>query len=146
MTLKNHSLTAPKPAALNDRLEGLPDSDLLSLRHEIDKRLNIDLSKLNLAEELGLQYRAGSTLLASVQSDKEVPANQKSQVFNSVGAMLDKIGKQMKVAFSAERLKRYEVAFLKVLDHDDMPKHMRKVFFDLYGEYLAQDDKPARAE
>ena len=41
---------------------------------------------------------------------------------------------------SAERLKRFEAAFLKVLKL--LPPADARVFFDLYGEYLAEDQMP----
>lgn len=142
MTLKKHSL-APAAAQADDLalmiagIAELDDKDLMTLRHELDKALRLDVNKLNLAEELGLQYRAGMTLLASIQDDKDVPANQRAQVFNSVGGMLDKINKQMKIVYSAERLKRYERALLKVLE--DLPDESKRVFFDLYGDFLKEE-------
>lgn len=120
-----------------DPLEGLDDEALLNLRHRLDKKLNLDLTKLNLAEELGMQYRSGMILLASVQGDSDTPANQRAQVFNSVGAMLEKIVKQQKVVYNAERLKRFEHAFLRVLE--DLPLESKHKFFDQYGDYLKND-------
>lgn len=131
------------PASQADPLEGLDTDQLLALRHRLDKKLNLDLTKLNLADELGLQYRAGMALLASVHSDSETPANQRAQVFNSVGAMLDKIIKSQKIVYDAERLKRFESAFLKVLE--GMPLEAKHKFFDLYGEYLKDEGGEAEA-
>lgn len=128
----------PKEGAKVDILDGLSSEELISLRHRLDKKLNLDLTKLNLAEELGMQYRSGMILLASVQEDSETPANQKAQVFNSVGTMLKDIVKQQKVVYDAERLKRFEGAFLKVLE--DLPIEAKRKFFDLYGEYLKQEN------
>jgi hypothetical protein len=141
MALKDFNMKGG-PAAKADPLEGLDDSELLTLRHRLDKKLNLDLTQLNLAEELGMQYRSGQILLASVQDDKDTPANQKAQVFNSVGAALEKIVKQQRVVYDAERLKRFESAFLKTLDLYGTDEQKRR-FFDLYGEYLRADEKPA---
>lgn len=141
MALKNHSLSATSGPAPQDPLEGLDAEELLKLRSRIDKKLNLDLTQLNLAEELGLQYRSGMTLLASVQDDSEVPANQRAQVFNSVGAMLEKIVKNQKIVYSAERLKRYESAFLKTVEMIGT-EAMKKHFFDLYSEFLQDESKP----
>lgn len=138
MTLKSYSLKQPE-AAPGISLLGMSDAALLSLRHEIDVKLKIEIKNLNLTEELGLQYAQGKQLLSDVQADDDTPANQKAQVFNSVGAMLDKIIKQQKIVYSAERIKRFEVAFLKVLDK--LPPESKEVYFDLYGEFL--DDKGA---
>jgi hypothetical protein len=139
MAIKDYSMK-PKAAELADPLEGLDDEQLLALRHRLDKKLNLDLTKLNLADELGSQYRAGTLLLSSVQEDKDVPANQRAQVFNSVSAMLEKIVKQQKIVYSAERLKRFESAFIKVLE--ELPLDLKRKFFDMYGEFL-QEEKPA---
>lgn len=135
MALKD--LPMRKGPAKADILEGMTDEELLALRHRLDKKLNLDLAQLNLAEELGMQYRSGMILLASVQGDSDTPANQRAQVFNSVGAMLEKIVKQQKVVYSAERLKRFEHAFLRVLE--DLPLESKHKFFDQYGDYLKND-------
>lgn len=139
MTLHRHSLRQPAADTV-DPLKGLDDEALMRLRNAIDKKLDIDPKSLNMANELGLQYKAGKTLLASIQDDAGVPANQRSQVFNSVGVMLDKISKQMKVAYDAERLKRYEAAFMKVLV--ELPEDAKRRFFDLYADYLNEDGSP----
>jgi hypothetical protein len=125
-----------KPASI-DPLEGLDDEQLLALRRRLDKKLNLDLARLNLADELGMQYRSGQLLLAKVQEDDETPANQKAQVFNSVGTMLKDIVKQQKIVYDAERLKRFESAFIKVLE--ELPVESKRKFFDLYGEFLKND-------
>lgn len=135
MALKD--LPMRKGPAKADILEGMTDEELLALRHRLDKKLNLDLAQLNLAEELGMQYRSGMILLASVQGDSDTPANQRAQVFNSVGAMLEKIVKQQKVVYNAERLKRFEHAFLRVLE--DLPLESKHKFFDQYGDYLKND-------
>jgi hypothetical protein len=141
--LKDHTL-APAPALLkSDPLEGLSDREMLDLRARIDSKLKIDLARMNLGEELGLQYRNGMELMVSVQSDNGTPANQKAQVFNSVSKMLSDIIKQQKVVFSAERLKRFEAAFHKVLSR--MPATEARVYFDLYGEFLRESPEALEA-
>lgn len=144
MALKDHGGLGGKPAAKGfdpqAHIAGLSEDDLLKLRHAVDKKLQIDPRMLNMADELGLQYRAGMALLASIQDDKDVPANQRAQVFNSVGAMLEKIVKQQKVVYDAERLKRYEAALLKTLK--SMPEEQQTLFFNLYGDYLTKPEEP----
>jgi hypothetical protein len=144
MAIKDYAMK-PTGKAAADPLEGLDDEALIALRLRLDKKLNLDLKELDLAEELGMQYRAGQILLASVQDDKETPANQRAQVFNSVGAMLKDIVKQQKVVYDAERLKRFESAFLKVLDLLGTDE-MKRRFFDLYGDYLKKDAKPIEGD
>jgi hypothetical protein len=141
--LKNHSLAPAAPKVVIDPLEGMSDADMIALRQKIDLKLKTDLSRLDLAEELGMQYRAAMVLLDSIQNDKDVPANQRAQVYNSVRSSLGEIIKQQKIVYSAERLKRFEAAFLKVLQQ--LPSEQTRVFFDLYGEFLAQDSEAAKA-
>jgi hypothetical protein len=140
MAIKEYAMSKVDKAK-SDPLEGLDDEELIALRLRLDKRLNLDLKELNLAEELGMQYRSGQILLASVQDDKGVPANQRAQVFNSVGSMLKDIVKQQKVVYDAERLKRFESTFIKVLDLLGTDE-MKKRFLDLYSQYLAEDETP----
>lgn len=147
MALKNHSLASEPAKTIVDPLAGLDEEALLSLRQKIDLKLRVDLAHMNLAEEIGLQYRAAMILLDSVQDDKSVPANQRAQVLNSVRTTLSDIIKQQKIVYSAERLKRYESAFLKVLDKlGDLVEPaardtLRHTFFDLYGEFLKDEIK-----
>lgn len=143
MALKNHSLQAPKPAEKVDLLAGLDDKALISLRQRIDMTLKVDLSRLNLAEELGLQYRAGMAMLQDLETDEGTPMNQRAQVYNSVRASLTEIIKQQKIVYTAERMKRYESAFLKVLQQ--LPPESTRVFFDLYGEFLQEGSEEAKA-
>jgi len=140
MSLQDFDLSpqVPTKADVTDLLIGLDHADLMTLRGAIDKEIKISPHLLNMADELGFQYRAGKTLLESISNDSEVPANQRAQVFNSVGTMLDKITKQMKGVYDAERLKRFEAAFMKTLE--EFPEEAKRKFFDLYGDYLKQED------
>lgn len=141
MTLKSHSLTQEKPAPkvsavqlLLPSLEPLSEAELIELRHEIDLLIQLDLGQLNLSEELALQFRQAKALLFEVQNDDEVAANQKAQIFNAVRAQLREIVAQQEVVWSMERLKTFEVAFVKVSHM--MSSEQREAFFDLYGKYL----------
>ncbi len=137
--MKDFSLKAPdKPPTVSSELrlllEQLSEQELIDLRHELDSRLMLDLGALNLAEELAIQFRQGKNLLNEVQGDKDVPANQKAQILNSVRAMLSEIIKQQTDVYSMERLKKYEVAFVKCVKL--LTLESREAFFDLYGEFL----------
>lgn len=144
MTLKSHSLTQDAPAPkeptavelLMPTLETMSEVDLQELRHQVDLRLQLDLGNLDLAEELGLQFRQGKALLHEVQIDKDTPNSQKAQVFNSVRSMLSDIVKQQESVWGMERLKKIEIAIVKALSGDDVPADVRVRFFDIYGEYL----------
>lgn len=128
---------------LYNELYTYPDDALMRVRQFIDKTLTIDIGTLDLAEELGMQYRQGKALLAAIQMDDAVPANQKAQVYNTVQAQLDRIIKMREEVYSQERLKRYEGAFLKAMAAlpDDNARH---IFFDLYGEYLKDPNAEAK--
>lgn len=141
MTLKRHSLAAtPVPVKVNAVEELMPavrelsESDLQELRHQIDVMLCLDLGSLNLGEELGLQFRQAKALQHTIAQDKHTPANQQAQLLNSVRSQLTEIIKQQEAVWSMERLKKYEVAFVKVAGM--MTEEQRAIFFDLYGQYL----------
>lgn len=130
--MENFSLTSEPKNALD--ISKLDEEELLALRAEIDNHLKVEIKHLNLTEELGLQYRQGRKLLEKVNSDASIPANQVSSVYNSVASMLEKIVKMQESVYSAERLKRYEVAVLKAIE--TLPKEGKEAFFDLYGSFL----------
>lgn len=143
MTLKDHSLksNSQNPTGV-DRLElvlkqivSMDESELAAIRNVIDGIQPLDLEKLDLNAELALQYRQAKQLLAEVQKDSTVPANQKAQVFNSVRAQLSDIVKQQESVWSMERLKTFEVAFLKAANA--LTPDARDLFFDLYMKHLS---------
>lgn len=145
MTLKNHSLAQDKPKlqvspveALMPAIEPLSEVELMELRHEIDLRIGLDLGQLNLSEELALQFRQAKTLLNDVQNDKDIPANQRAQVFNAVRNQLSEILKQQESVWSMERLKKIESAVVKACNL--MTEEQKAAFMDLYGEYLKDGD------
>lgn len=133
--LKNYSLNPDAEPV--DPLKGLDDQALLALRQRIDLKMKVEISNINLTEELGLQYRQGQALLAEIMVDKSVPANQKAQMQNSIRATLESIIRQQEIVYSAERLKRFETAFHKVLEK--LSPESKALYFELYEEYL--DDK-----
>lgn len=141
MTLKSHSLTQEhKPAPVSlvtllmPEIEKLSEAELSDLRHQIDLRLHLDLGQLDLGDELALQFRQAKALLHEVQGDKDVAANQKAQIFNSVRAQLAEIVKQQESVWSMERLKIFEVAFVKASRL--LTDEARDAFFDLYGRFM----------
>lgn len=148
MSLKSHSLTQevvpPKISAvtaLMPTIEKLSESELGELRHEIDLRLRLELGALNLADELALQFRQAKNLLYEVSNDKDTPVNQKAQILNSARAQLSEIVRQQESVWSMGRLKKYEVAFVKAASMFSVEQ--RNVFFDLYGEYLKDENADA---
>lgn len=134
--MENFSLDS-KPKTLS--LDTMDEDALLALRADIDSHLKLEIKHLNLTEELGLQYRQGRKLLERAHNDKDIPTNQVSAVYTAVSSMLEKIVKMQEAVYSMERLKRYEVAFLKSIE--TLPPEGKESFFDLYGSFL--DDKGA---
>lgn len=148
MTLKDHSLKQePKPVKVSPvdllipQIENLSEAELADLRHQIDLRLHLDLSKLDLSEELALQFRQAKALLHEVQGDNQTPVNQKSQLFNSARAQLSDIVNQQKDVWSMERLKKIEAAVVKACNL--MTEEQKAAFMDLYGVYLKAPDAAA---
>ena len=62
--------------------------------------------------------------------DEEVPANQKAQIANSCAGLLQQMTKSQSTIYSAERVKRMEVALLKSLH--GMPQDVLEEFLERY--------------
>lgn len=145
--LKSHSLTqehklpeatvAETVAVFLSSIEHFSEAELIELRHQVDVRLVIGLEHLDLSEELALQFRQGKALLHEVQNDKTIATNQKAQVFNTVKSQLAEIVKQQESVWSMERLKIFEVAFVKASKL--LTQEARDAFFDLYGRFLKDE-------
>lgn len=146
MALKDHSLKAGEKgktlleSILLD-LAKLEETDLTQVRHAVDERLQIDIASLNLGDEIGLQYRQGKTLLNTVNSDSTIPANQKAQIFNAVRSQLAEIIAMQEVVWNMERLKKFEVAFVKA--SAVLPDDAKAVFYAIYGQYLKESSDQA---
>lgn len=134
--MEDFSLNKPAPAAsISSQLKSMSNKELLELRNRVDLELGVEIKDLNLGEELGLLFRQGKQLLEDVLDDPEVPANQKAQVFNTVKGQVDKLVATRQVVFSQERLKRFEMALLKVVNMAGN-EAMKAEFLDLYGSFL----------
>lgn len=145
MSLKNHSLTQEPVVAkvsavvlMLPQIEALSETELSELRHEIDLRLHLELGELNLAEELALQFRQAKALLFEIAKDNDTPVSQKAQILNSARAQLSDIVKQQAEVWNMGRLKKYEVAFVKAAA--TLSTEAREIFFDLYGDYLKDEN------
>lgn len=145
MTLKARTLTQEPAAPIKSSvdlilpsLELMSETELVELRHQVDLRLQLNLESLDLAEELALQFRQAKALLHDIQNDKDIATNQKAQIFNSVRAQLSDIIRQQEAVWSMQRLKKYEVAFVKASNL--LSDEAKEAFFDLYGEHLKEAD------
>jgi len=95
MTLTESEIAGRKgPAKQAQALESMSLQSLLELRARIDEALPATaLKDLDLEQELVIQYQTLKALQKRVLDDDEVPANQRAQVANSVGATLQNLGK-----------------------------------------------------
>jgi hypothetical protein len=135
MSLENHDLSPVAIAPRGNSLAEKTEAELLELRQQIDRRLNLDLADLNLTQELVLQFKQAKNLLDDILDDSEIASNQKSAVLNSATSILSAIAKAQEQIYSAERLKTIEAATIKALK--TLPLEAQEAFFSLYGKYLS---------
>lgn len=97
-------------------LSGFTPEELEQLRQHLSDVLpTASLLDVNLEHELLSLLRKGQNLLTTVLNDPGVPANQKSQVANSLSSLLEQLAKQQADIYSSEYLKRMEQVFIRTL-------------------------------
>lgn len=122
---------APTRRASVSDLDHLSVEDLLDLRGQIDRRLPAtSLADLNLETELVLQLQQIKHLYAAVSDERDVPANQKAQIANSLTAIISNLSKLQQELYTSERIKAIETALLKALEI--MPADAKQRFIDVY--------------
>lgn len=110
-------------------------AELVSMRDEITQALPpLELSKINLEEEVLLQYHTLRELQGDVLADKDVPTNQKAQVANSVAAALRTLGDQQAELYSSERSKDIENLLIRSLRL--WPEESAAVFIEELAQIL----------
>lgn len=119
-----------KPTKVGD-LDAMTEAQLLQLRAQIDARIpGLSLAEVNMTKELLLQLRSAKLLQNSVNEEKSgVPANQKAQVQNSIGNIIDKLAKIQMELYDSEAMKRLKAATIRVIR--TLPKPQQDQFFDL---------------
>jgi uncharacterized protein (UPF0147 family) len=116
-------------------LSGLTVHELIALRAEIDTFLpSMSMSDMNMEQELLLQFQQTKTLLNTILTDEEVPANQKAQVINTCNAILTEITKTQSSLYNAERLKIMEQCLTNALK--SAPTEVSDKFFESYEREL----------
>jgi hypothetical protein len=111
-------------------LEGLSQTELLDLHTKVESRLTgIRLSELNLEKETLLQYQKAKKLQEDANNDKEVPMNQRAQVQNSLGNLLERLSKMQLELYNSEALKRLKAVVIKVVKAQ--PKEFQDQFFEM---------------
>lgn len=97
-------------------LTGFDVTQLEDLQRKLAEALpGSTLLDVNLEHELLSLMRNGQRLLTDVLHDMDVPANQKSQVINSLASTLDQLSKLQNSIYDSERVKRLEYVFTKTL-------------------------------
>lgn len=116
-------------------LKGMSQHDLLALRDKIDTKLTgITLADVDLIEELLFQLKKAKELQTEVKGDNTVAANQRAQIQNSIGTVLERLTKYQIDLYDSERNKRMEGALIRVLK--TLPAEAQEAFFAAYGTEL----------
>lgn len=118
-----------------EQLDKMTEAELLRLRAKVDALLPMtQLSDVNLERELMLQFRVAQNLQTDITNDREIPANQKAQVMNSVASTLQSLVKMQIEYYTPERLKRIELILIDMLNK--MPEDQTREFFEKYERLL----------
>ena len=96
-----------------------------------------NLESITISEELATLFHSGKTLLDSVLTDPEVPANQRAQVLNSVSGIIEKITKLRTDLYNAERIRNIEHTLLRVMT--DQPPEVKEAFMAEYDKAFKND-------
>ena len=96
------------------------------------------LKSLDLDAELYNAYAKAKNYLADVQSDDQVPANQVSQVFNTISAILKEIVKMQTELHNAERVKKLEAAMIQAIKL--APLESQQAFLVQYEAILKEQE------
>ncbi len=111
-------------------LQDLSKGDLRKLYKEIGGLLSKEgLGALNLEDELVSQYEKTRDLLDTTLLDDGTPANQKSQVCNSVVAILAQLVKLQADFYTSERFRSIEnimIKYMKSLSKDEAEKFLNE--------------------
>lgn len=92
------------------------------------------LKDMNLEEEIVLQYRTAKALQDDVVNDSLMAPNHKAQIMNSVASTLQMLVKMQSEYYTAERLKKIEMALVRTLNA--WPHEQSEQFLDAYAEIL----------
>lgn len=114
---------------------GLPVDDLIRYHDEIRALLPpLNLSEMNLEEEMLLQYHALRAVQNNVLSNDEVAVNQQAQMANSVGSLLARLAELQVSVYTSERFKRIENLLIRSMRQ--LPEDRALAFLDEYEKSL----------
>lgn len=113
------------------RMDQLEPEQLLEVYEEIRSRLPpLRIAKMNVEEELLLQFHTVRKLQTEVIGMDAVAPNQKAQVANTVGNCLERITKMQEEIYDSERFKRIESLVIRMLRK--VPKEVAEEFLRDY--------------
>ena len=116
--------------------KSLPVSDLIRYYDEIREVLPpLSLDKMNLEEELLLQFHTMRALQNEVLNDTDFPLNQRAQVANSVASALGKLTERQSEVHTQERHKAIEALLIRHLNK--LPEDVAEAFLKDYAKVLA---------
>lgn len=120
------------PSVLEEVRKCTPD-ELLDLVQEVmDMIPETKLTGIDVGRALLVQNAILTRLQNEVLESKDIPANQKAQVANAVGANLQKIAKMQSGQYTAERFKRIEIGLIELLN--SWPRDQTVEFFEQYAK------------
>jgi len=124
-----------EPRAAPFAWHALPIETLLKYRNEIDNVLPpTALSKMNMEEEMILQYHAIRSLQNDVIDDDTLPPNQRAQVANAVTSSLNKLAELQLEIYTSERFKAIENLLIKHLTK--LPEEVAMLFVEDYERIM----------
>lgn len=113
------------------RLDEMEPEQLIEVYEEVRKRLPpIHIAKMNVEEELLLQFHTIRKLQTEIIGEDGVAPNQKAQVANTVGNCLERIAKMQDEIYDSERFKRVESLLIRMLRK--LPKEVAEEFMKDY--------------
>ena len=124
------------PATIN--WASMKESDLLAYYTQIREHLPpTALSELDVEHELILQFHTVKQLQNEILTDEATPANQKSQVANSVATLISKLMDMQLEVYSSERFKKIENLLIRELKK--LPEDWSEKFLIEYERILRAD-------
>lgn len=116
--------------------KSLPVTDLIRYYDEIREVLPpLSLDKMNLEEEMLLQFHTMRALQHEVLNDHDFPLNQRVQAANSVASALAKLSERQSEVYTQERHKAIEALLIRHLNK--LPEDVAEAFLKDYAKVLA---------
>lgn len=115
-------------------LSGYTTADLMALRERVNEALGLDLSQVDMSQELLAQFKLTRAILEEAIADDEAPLNHITGVITAATTLLKELTKSQTELYNASRLQKLEAALVKTLK--TLPKEAQERFFAEYEEEL----------